>query len=79
MNIKILGPGCSRCKATVDAVQQAAKELSITPTVQKIEDVEIIMRYNVLATPAVVIDEKLLLSGHVPTVTEMKQLMGESA
>lgn len=75
MNIKILGPGCARCKATVEAAKKAVSELGVDADVEKIEDVETIMRYNVLATPGLVIEEKLRISGRVPTVQEIKDLI----
>ncbi|MFO1470063.1 MAG: thioredoxin family protein [Turneriella sp.] len=75
MNIKILGPGCARCKATVEAAKKAVSELGVDAEVEKIEDVETIMRYNVLATPGLVIEEKLRISGRVPTVQEIKDLI----
>lgn len=78
MNIKVLGPGCARCKATVEAAKKAVTELGLTADVDKIEDVETIMRYNVLATPGLVIDDTLRISGRVPTVQEIKDLIGQT-
>lgn len=78
MNIKVLGPGCARCKATVEAAKKAVAELGLTADVEKIEDVETIMRYNVLATPGLVIDDTLRISGRVPTVQEIKDLIGQT-
>lgn len=78
MNIKVLGPGCARCKATVEAAKKAVAELGLTADVEKIEDVETIMRYNVLATPGLVIDDALRISGRVPTVQEIKDLIGQT-
>ncbi|HMY10835.1 MAG TPA: thioredoxin family protein [Turneriella sp.] len=78
MTIKVLGPGCARCKATVEAAKKAVTELGLTAEVEKIEDVEQIMQYNVLATPGLVIDEKLRISGRVPTVQEIKDLVNKA-
>ncbi|MFZ5629303.1 MAG: thioredoxin family protein [Spirochaetota bacterium] len=78
MTIKVLGPGCARCKATVEAAKKAVAELGLSAEVEKIEDVEQIMRYNVLATPGLVIDEKLRVSGRVPTVQEIKDLVNKA-
>ena len=75
MTIKVLGPGCARCKATVEAAKKAVTELGLTAEVEKIEDVEAIMRYNVLATPGLVIDEQLKISGRIPSVAEIKDLL----
>lgn len=78
MTIKVLGPGCARCKATVEAAKKAVAELGITSEIEKIEDVETIMRYNVLATPGLVINEQLKISGRVPTVQEIKDLLAKA-
>jgi small redox-active disulfide protein 2 len=78
MTIKVLGPGCARCKATVEAAKKAVAELGLSAEVEKIEDVEQIMQYNVLATPGLVIDEKLRISGRVPTVQEIKDLVNKA-
>lgn len=78
MTIKVLGPGCARCKATIEAAKKAVAELGITSGIEKIEDVETIMRYNVLATPGLVIDEQLKISGRVPTVQEIKDLLAKA-
>ena len=78
MTIKVLGPGCARCKATVEAAKKAVTELGLTTEVEKIEDVEQIMQYNVLATPGLVIEEKLRISGRVPTVQEIKDLVNKA-
>ena len=78
MTIKVLGPGCAHCKATVEAAKKAVTELGLTTEVEKIEDVEQIMQYNVLATPGLVIDEKLRISGRVPTVQEIKDLVNKA-
>lgn len=78
MTIKVLGPGCARCKATVEAAKKAVAELGLSAEVEKIEDVETIMRYNVLATPGLVVDEKLRISGRIPTVQEIKELIGQA-
>ncbi|GAB4437815.1 MAG: thioredoxin family protein [Turneriella sp.] len=78
MTIKVLGPGCARCKATVEAAKKAVAELGLSVEVEKIEDVETIMRYNVLATPGLVVNEKLRISGRVPTVQEIKDLVNRA-
>ncbi len=76
MVIKILGPGCARCKATQEIIERVAKELNITPTIEKVEDMQEIMKYNILATPAVVIDEVVKVKGKVPSANEIRELLG---
>lgn len=75
MKIKILGPGCVRCKATVEAATKAVNELGLSAKIETIEDVETIMSFNVLTTPGLVIDEQLKISGRVPSVQEIRNLL----
>lgn len=65
MNIKILGPGCSNCKKLEANVKEALKESGMDATIEKIEDIEKIMSYGVMNTPALVVDEKVVFSGRV--------------
>lgn len=73
--IKVLGTGCSKCKSTVANVTEAIKQSGIEAEVIKIEDIKEIMKYNVMSTPAVVIDEEVKTKGKVPTVEEIKLLL----
>ena len=75
MNIKVLGTGCARCKALDKATRKAVEELNLNATIEKVEDIQKIMEYAVMRTPALVIDEKVLLSGQVPKVSELKELL----
>ena len=75
MEIKVLGTGCARCKSLEKITQQAVEELNLDATVEKVEDIQKIMEYAVMRTPALVIDEKLVLSGQVPKVAEIKNLL----
>ena len=75
MVIKILGTGCAKCKATQEVIEKIAKELNLSPTIQKVEDIQEIMKYNVLATPVVVIDEVVKVKGKVPTPKEVRELL----
>lgn len=73
--IKVLGTGCSKCKSTVANVNEAVKQSGIEAEVIKIEDIKEIMKYNVMSTPAVVIDEEVKTKGKIPTVEEIKLLL----
>lgn len=73
--IKVLGTGCSKCKSTVANVNEAVKQSGIEAEVIKIEDIKEIMKYNVMSTPAVVIDEEVKTKGKIPTVEEIKMLL----
>ncbi|WP_283390805.1 thioredoxin family protein [Millionella massiliensis] len=76
MEIKVLGPGCSRCKATYRVVEKVVRELGFDVQLSKVEDVVEMMRYPILTTPAVVVDGEVRIKGHVPSEEEVKQLLG---
>jgi len=75
MDIKVLGTGCSKCKALEKSVINALAELDIAANVTKVEDIVEIMNYGVMVTPALVIDGKVVLKGTVPSVNELKKLL----
>lgn len=75
MEIKILGTGCANCRNLEKATRQAVSELDLNAAVVKEEDIVKIMGYGVMRTPALVVDEKVLLSGRVPSVSEIKELL----
>lgn len=74
-NIKILGPGCAKCKTTYNNVLEAVKQMGIEADVTKIEDLEEMMKYNVLTTPVLMIDEVVKVKGRVADVTEIKEFL----
>ncbi len=76
MEIKVLGTGCSKCKATYETVNKVVNENNINATVTKVEDIMEIMKYNVMNMPAIVIDGKVVLSGKTPSEKEIKNLLG---
>ena len=76
MEIKVLGTGCSKCKATYETVNKVVKENNINATVTKVEDIMEIMKYNVMNMPAIVIDGKVVLSGKTPGEKKIKNLLG---
>ena len=71
MIIKVLGPGCARCHQLEKTVKEVVKELSIDAEVEDIKDIKKILEYPILTTPGLVINEKVVCSGKVPTKAEV--------
>lgn len=69
--IKILGTGCPKCKTLTSIVQDIVSEHKIDATIEKVEDIMDIMKYDVMSTPALVIDGKIALKGRVPSKQEV--------
>lgn len=74
-NIKVLGPGCAKCKTTYNNVLEAVKQLGIEADVTKIEDIEEMMKYNVLTTPVLMVDDVIKVKGRVADINEIKTLL----
>ena len=75
MDIKVLGAGCANCKTLEKSVINALAEMNLDAKVEKVEDIVKIMAYGVMRTPALVINEKVVLSGKVPSVKELKEII----
>lgn len=75
MNIKILGPGCANCTNLERVAREAAAELGLDATFEKVTDYAAIAGYGVMRTPGLVVDEQLVLSGRVPTASQVKALL----
>lgn len=76
MEIKVLGPGCAKCKTTYNVIEKVLKENNIDVKLTKVDDIMEMMNYNIMTTPAVVIDEVVKIKGYVPTEKEIKELLG---
>lgn len=76
MEIKVLGPGCAKCKTTFQVVEKVIKENNLDVKLTKVDDIMEMMNYNIMTTPAVVVDEVVKIKGHVPTESEVKTLLG---
>jgi small redox-active disulfide protein 2 len=75
MIIKILGTGCTNCKKLEGHANQAVKEMGIDAKVEKVEDFMEIMKYGVMKTPALVVDEQVKSSGKVLSAEEIKKYL----
>ena len=79
LTIKVLGSGCSNCKALERVARQAAASLGIEAEIIKVEDFSEIMQYKILSTPALVINEKVVVSGRVPGVDQVTSMLADAA
>lgn len=75
MNIKILGPGCSRCQQLEQVTRDVVSELAINASVEEVKDMKKIMSYSIVMTPGLVINEELVCSGKVPSKAEVTRLI----
>jgi small redox-active disulfide protein 2 len=75
MEIKILGTGCAKCKTLEKLTRDVVSKNRIDATVTKVEDIMEIMKYNIMTTPALVIDGKVVAKGIIPSAEEIKQLL----
>jgi small redox-active disulfide protein 2 len=75
MEIKILGTGCTKCKTLEEITRKVVKEYGIEANIIKVEDIVEIMKYNIMTTPALVVNEKVVSKGRIPSVDEIKQFL----
>ncbi|MFH2037474.1 MAG: thioredoxin family protein [Candidatus Zixiibacteriota bacterium] len=71
--IEILGPGCAKCEKMYEAVSNVIKEMNLDCDLVKIKDIEVIMKYGVMMTPALVVDGVVKVFGKVPSNDEIKK------
>ena len=76
MEVKVLGPGCAKCKTTYNVVEKVIKENNLNATLTKVDDIMEMMSYNILSTPAVVVDGEVIVKGRVQSESEIKELLG---
>jgi small redox-active disulfide protein 2 len=76
-NFKVLGSGCAKCSKTAQAINSVAKELNTPVTVEKVTDAQVIMAFGVMSTPAVVVDEKLVHSGSIPSRADIEKWLAD--
>jgi small redox-active disulfide protein 2 len=75
MKIQVLGTGCTKCKSLEKAVREVVVQNGIDAEVTKVEDIMEIMKFNVMTTPALVVDGKVVVKGCVPSNDELKQIL----
>ena len=73
MEIKILGGGCSKCERLERLAREAASELGVEATFTKVKEISEIMTYDVMSTPALVVNEDVRSSGHIPRKEEIAE------
>ncbi len=73
--IEVLGPGCNNCKVLFERARQAAQELGLEFEIEKITDVNVMIGYRIMATPALVVDGKVKVAGRVPSVAQLKEVL----
>lgn len=76
--IKILGTGCPKCKATFQVVAEVAKANGFSGSIEKVEDIAAIISYGVMSTPAVVIDGRIAFAGGVPSKEQVESWFAQS-
>jgi len=77
--LQILGTGCAKCRMLADHAEQAARELGIQYTLEKVTDINDIIAFGVVSTPALVVDGEIKVSGRVPTAEAIKPLLVQAA
>ena len=76
MEVKVLGPGCAKCKTTFQVIEKVIKENNLDVKLTKVDDIMEMMSYNIMTTPAVVVDGEVRMKGQVPSENDVKRLLG---
>ena len=77
--IRVLGPGCARCQKLYENTTEAVAEMGLDAHVEKVDDVAEIARRGIMATPALVVDDELVLAGHVPSIPTIREALSSYA
>jgi small redox-active disulfide protein 2 len=75
MEIKVLGTGCPKCKTLEKATREVVEKIGLQANITKEEDIMKIMQYGIMHTPALVVDEKVMFHGRVPSNKELTELL----
>ena len=76
MAVQVLGPGCAKCKTTFQVIEKVIKENNLDVKLTKVDDIMEMMSYNIMTTPAVVVDDEVKMKGQVPSESDVKRLLG---
>ncbi len=79
MEIKVLGTGCAKCKSTVALIDEVAKAKGVAISLEKVEDIQAIVGYGVMGTPAVVINGKVIHAGGIPGRAKVEEWLSSAA
>jgi small redox-active disulfide protein 2 len=77
MEIKILGTGCPKCRTLEKLTREVVSECGFDASITKVEDITEIMKYHIMSTPALVVNEKVEIKGRVPSAAEVKQILSK--
>lgn len=75
MEIKILGTGCPKCKTLEKLTREVVEQNGLVATITKVEDIMEIMKYGIMTTPALIVNEKVAIKGRVPSADEIKKVL----
>ena len=75
MELKILGTGCAKCKSLEKLTREVVEKNGIQATITKVEDIQEIMKYHIMVTPVLVVNEKVEIKGVVPSTTEILKVL----
>ena len=75
MEIKVLGTGCAKCNTLTKLTKSVVEKCGIDATITKVDDIQEIMKYGVMVTPALVVDGKVVIKGKIPTALELEELL----
>lgn len=78
LTIKVLGPGCNNCQVLAQKAKEAATAADVEATIIKVTEYQDIMKYPILHTPGLVVNEKLVSAGRIPSVDEIKGWLNEA-
>ncbi len=75
MNIKVLGPGCMNCQTLEKRTKEAVKNLGVEAEIEKVTDTKQITTYGIMLTPGLIVNDKIIVQGKVPTVEQIQDIL----